>query len=202
MSRTVSPRVAILLFTYNQAETAGEALRSCLAQTGEPVEIVASDDASSDETYAILQREAAAYVGPHRVRVQRNAATLGIPGHYNRLVDQTTSELLVTAAGDDISAPDRVARLLQAWDSTGRKADLVSSHVTDLAADGTVHGVLQVDDLGSLRRIDDWSGAAPRCHRCGARVHAPRCGASGLSMRRSTTKTRSWCFAPSHRAAR
>jgi glycosyltransferase involved in cell wall biosynthesis len=157
-----SPRASLLLIAFNQEETVGEALRSCLAQVSERLDIVCSDDASSDGTYAVLQRIAAEYSGPHVVTVRRNAVNLGIGGHYNELVDQTTTDLLITAAGDDISEPDRVARLLAAWDASGRRADLVSSHVADMAADGTLHGVLKVADLAAYRSVADWIAKRPR----------------------------------------
>jgi glycosyltransferase involved in cell wall biosynthesis len=161
MSQTPSLRASILLLAYHQEDTAGAALRSCLAQRGEALDIVASDDASTDDTYRVLAEEAARYRGPHRVTVRRNDATLGIAGHYNDLLARTSSELLITAAGDDISEPDRVARLLQAWDSGGQRADLIASHVTDMSRDGTTRGVLRVDDLASYRRIGDWIRRRP-----------------------------------------
>ena len=86
-------RASILLLAYHQEDTAGAALRSCLAQRGEALDIVASDDASTDDTYRVLAEEAARYRGPHRVTVRRNDATLGIAGHYNDLLARTSSEL-------------------------------------------------------------------------------------------------------------
>jgi hypothetical protein len=72
---------------------------------------------------------------------------VGIGEHYNQLVRQASGELLVTAAGDDIRTPDRVRRLVQAWDATDRRADLIASHLTDLDHQGNQHGTLRVDDL-------------------------------------------------------
>ena len=149
-------RASILLVAFNQEDTVGEALLGCLAQVCEPLEIVCSDDASSDRTHAVLRRIAAGYSGPHAVSVRRNPTNLGIAGHYNHLVDRTSTDLLITAAGDDVSEPDRAARLLAAWDATSQRADVVSSHVTDMAADGTLHGVLKVADLASYGGVADW----------------------------------------------
>ena len=161
MSQTPSPRASLLLLAYNQEETVGEALRSCLDQRCEPLDIVCSDDASADSTHRVLQQEAARYRGPHRVVVRRNDSTLGIAGHYNELIAHTAGELLITAAGDDISEPDRVARLLQAWDSGGQKADLLSSHVSDMSGEGMVKGVLRVDDLAPYASVGDWIRRRP-----------------------------------------
>jgi len=151
-----APRASLLLLAYNQERYAEEAARSCLAQDSEPLEIVFSDDASSDRTHDILSSVAAGYRGPHRVVVRRNETNLGITGHYNRLVEASSGELLITAAADDTSHPDRAARLLAAWDATGGRADLISSHLVDVDAEGAEHGVLKVDDLAAHGGVDGW----------------------------------------------
>ena len=133
-----TPRISLLLLACNQQATARAAALSCLAQVGEPLEIVLSDDASSDATFAELQAAARHYSGPHQVRVRRNPANLGIGAHYNRLLAETSGALLVTAAGDDFSVPQRVQCLAAAWDESGQRADLIASHFIDMAADGTL----------------------------------------------------------------
>lgn len=160
-SDTTSPRVSLLLLGYNQQRFIEEAALACLAQRSEPIDIVFSDDASTDSTFAVLQSVAAAYRGPHAVLVRRNETNLGIADHYNRLLEVAHGDLLVSAAGDDVSQPDRVARLLQAWDATGGAADLVASHVVDIDAEGVAHGVLRIDDLARWRGVADWARGRP-----------------------------------------
>ena len=153
-------RVSVLLLACNQAATVRSAAESILAQTGAPLEIVFSDDASSDDSFAILESVAAGYRGPHRVRARRNAINLGIGAHYNCLLQETSGELLVTAAGDDFSEPHRVERLVAAWDASGRRADLVASHYVDMAADGACGGTVEIDDLGALT-LAGWIARRP-----------------------------------------
>ena len=156
-----APRASLLLLAYNQERYVEEAARSCLAQESEPLEIVFSDDASSDRTHDILRSVAAGYRGPHRVVVRRNEANLGITGHYNRLIEASCGELLITAAADDSSHRDRAAQLLAAWDATGGRADLISSHLVDVDAEGGEHGVLKVDDLAASGGIGGWLRRRP-----------------------------------------
>lgn len=158
---TPIPRITLLLFAFNQAAVVGDAVRACFAQTGEPLEIVLSDDASTDGTYAQLQRLAAGYVGPHHVRVRRNAVNLGVGAHYNAAVADCCGQLIVTAAGDDISLPHRVRTLAAAWDATGQQADLLASHLIDMDVQGMDVGVLRVDDLANWRTPDDWVHKRP-----------------------------------------
>ena len=160
-SCATAPRATLLLLAYNQERYVADAARSCCAQEGEALQIVLSDDASHDGTHAILESVAAAYDGPHRVVVRRNERNLGIAAHYNRLIDETCGELLITAAGDDVSSPDRAARLLAAWDATDRRADLITSHVFDVDSDGVDHGVLRVADLAALGGIEGWCRRRP-----------------------------------------
>ena len=75
------PLVSILLITYRQPDTIGAALRGALAQTYEPLEIIASDDASGDGTWEAMCAAAQGYAGPHRLRLNRNEANLGIGAH-------------------------------------------------------------------------------------------------------------------------
>jgi GT2 family glycosyltransferase len=157
----VPPRASLLLLAYNQAATVQEAALACLAQDCEPLEIVFSDDASGDDTFAILQDVAARYHGPHRVQVRRNERNLGIGAHYNALMEVASGELLITAAGDDVSLRQRVARLLLAWDATQGRADLVASHVFDVDDQGRARGVLRIDDLSRWRSVADWARQRP-----------------------------------------
>jgi hypothetical protein len=154
-------RACVILLAYNQQATVESAIASVLGQQCEPLEIVLSDDASGDGTFALLQAAAERYVGPHHVRARRNEVNLGIGEHYNQLLRETRAPLLVTAAGDDISTPDRVARLLQAWDANGCRADLIASHLIDLDDEGRLHEQIRVDDLAPYRGVEDWAAGRP-----------------------------------------
>ena len=156
-----SHRACVLLLAYNQQETIESAIDSVLEQQCEPIEIVLSDDASSDCSFELMQAAAERYRGPHSVSARRNATNLGIGQHYNQLVRATRAPLLVTAAGDDTSTPDRVLRLLQAWDANGQRADLIASHLIDLDHEGRRHDVIRVEDLAAYRGVDDWARQRP-----------------------------------------
>jgi glycosyltransferase involved in cell wall biosynthesis len=156
-----APRISVVLLSYNQESMVERAALACLALQGGPYEMVFSDDASTDASFDKLQAIAAAYRGPHRVSVRRNPVNVGIGEHYNQLLLATQGELIVTAAGDDVSVPQRVTRLAAAWEATGRKADLIASHVVDMDDQGGLHEVIRVDDLGAYRCLDDWLARRP-----------------------------------------
>lgn len=147
----------VFLLTYNQQDTVEAAAISCLHQTCEPIEIIFSDDCSRDGTLAKLHSVAAQYQGPHRVRVRQNPHNLGIAQHYNQAVNEASAELIVVAAGDDLSAPNRVARILDAWRASQGRINLIASYATDMSKTGEPLGLIQT---GHLER---WPDAATWC---------------------------------------
>ncbi|MEY4908390.1 MAG: hypothetical protein RL260_2108 [Pseudomonadota bacterium] len=156
-----APRITLVVFGYRQSRTIEEAVRSALAQVCEPIEILLSDDASPDDTLVRMQALAAAYQGPHQVTVRCNPRNLGINGHFNEVTRVARGELLVMMAGDDLSLPDRVAQVAQAWDASGQRLDLIACHLHDMGANGEDHGVLRVDDLSQWHSVQDWARRRP-----------------------------------------
>jgi len=105
-----APIATFALFAYNQEKFIREAVEGAFAQTYEPLEIILSDDCSADDTFAIMQEMAAAYRGPHRVRAVRTPHNLGLVQHVLLRGREAAGEVVVLAAGDDISLPERVSR--------------------------------------------------------------------------------------------
>ena len=132
---TASPRITVIVMTYNQQDLVGEAIAAALAQDCEPIEILISDDRSSDGTWDAIGRATAGYAGPHRVTLNRNAVNLGITAHLNRCVELAAGDILIGAAGDDVSAPDRVRRIAETFDAGAPL--LVHSRVEAISDDPT-----------------------------------------------------------------
>jgi glycosyltransferase involved in cell wall biosynthesis len=107
------PLVTFALFAYNQEHFIREAVEGAFAQTYEPLEIVLSDDHSGDRTFEIMQEMAAAYRGPHQVRVIRNPMNMGVIPHVLARGREAKGEIVVMAAGDDISEAHRVGALVK-----------------------------------------------------------------------------------------
>lgn len=98
--------------TYNQASFVRDAVSSALQQECEPLEILISDDASTDTTFDVIQTVTKEYRGPHRITLNRNARNLGLIGHLNKCIELSKAELFIGAAGDDISLPNRAEKIL------------------------------------------------------------------------------------------
>ena len=152
----------MLLISYRQAGTVGAAIAGALAQTYQPLEILVSDDASGDGTWAAIQAAVAGYAGPHRLVLNRNPVNLGIGAHLSKLVALSRGELLFVTAGDDVSLPQRCARTVAAWLAQGRRPDLIASALVDIDAGGAGHGLIQPADLARWRSAADWAACRPQ----------------------------------------
>ncbi len=155
------PWVSMLLIAYRQPLTVAAAIAGALAQTYSPLEIVISDDASGDGTWAAIEQAVAGYSGPHRLVLNRNPANLGIGAHLSNLVGVSKGELLFVTAGDDVSLPQRCERTVQAWLTHGQRPDLIASALVDIDEQGSTQGSLQPSDLGSYRSAADWIARPP-----------------------------------------
>ena len=108
--------VSAILLSHNCEGFIADALRSVLAQDCAPMEIIVSDDASGDGTFAAIQREIDRYAGPHHVSLRRRGSNSGSKSrHLNDVFPLTSGRYLVSFDGDDVSDPKRVSRILQAF---------------------------------------------------------------------------------------
>jgi glycosyltransferase involved in cell wall biosynthesis len=156
----LKPKASILLLTYNQESLVRNAALSCLNQDYESVEIIFSDDHSTDGTFAILKEIAQSYTGPHEIKVRQNSKNSGIGPHYNQAIAASSGDIIITAAGDDISEPTRVSQLVEAWESAGRKPDLISSHFTIIDSSGKKWDRVETHDLGRAS-LSSWTEGHP-----------------------------------------
>ncbi len=138
MNEINRPLVTFALFAYNQEEFILEAVKAALAQDYEPLEIIFSDDCSTDNTFAIIQDAVRNYTGPHNIIINKNKVNLGSRGlgaHVNKILEIWSGDLLVFAAGDDISMPHRTKTLVNAWIKAGRPDGSIHSAVEKLTSD-------------------------------------------------------------------
>jgi GT2 family glycosyltransferase len=103
----VSELVSILVPVYNCEAWVDAAIGSALAQTWQPLEVIALDDASTDGSWQKLQKWAP------RVRLERAARNGGQNVSRNRLTASARGEWLLYLDADDELAPDAVAEKMR-----------------------------------------------------------------------------------------
>ena len=121
------PLLTFALFAYNQEKFIADAVQGALSQSYSPLEIILSDDCSSDRTFEIMQAMVSKYNGTNKVIVRQNERNLGLIGHINRVMELVQGELIVVAAGDDVSLPERTERLYKKYIDADGKAICIFS---------------------------------------------------------------------------
>lgn len=151
----MQPLVSFILFAFNQEQYVRAAVSGALAQTYEPLEIILSDDCSSDQTFAIMQEMAAAYTGPHRVILRRSPENSGFASHVNAAAHQATGRLVILAAGDDVSHPQRTGAIVARWLTAGGGTATLCSDFEAIDPDG-----LPTSSEAATRNLPDLLAAA------------------------------------------
>jgi len=108
---TRRPMVSVVLPCFNAERFLPAALESLLCQTHCELEILALDDGSSDATPRILADYAAR---DGRICVLRTATNQGLIGTLNRGVAEAGGEFIARMDADDVSAPRRIERQVDA----------------------------------------------------------------------------------------
>ena len=121
---TTSPLISVLIPTYNRAIFFQKALESARAQDYPHLEIVVSDNASTDETPGLKNQ----YASDSRVRWFRNEENVGLAGNWRKLVyDHARGDYAKILADDDFLANPQ--HLSQA-------AELITRHGLDVVFAG------------------------------------------------------------------
>jgi glycosyltransferase involved in cell wall biosynthesis len=114
---SAAPRVGIGMPVYNAQRYLREAIESALAQTMGDLELVISDNASTDATQDICRGYASR---DPRVRYVRNETNLGVVANFNLAFTRTRAPYFKWAAYDDLHAPDYLERCLPVLDDDPR----------------------------------------------------------------------------------
>ncbi|MGP5074714.1 glycosyltransferase family 2 protein [Psychrobacter celer] len=134
-----APKVTVFLFAYNQERFIEAACRSVLTQDyDKPMQIVFSDDCSQDDTFAIMTAIAEGYEGIHTLSLNRNSKNLGLINHVNLSYKLSTGDLIIAAAGDDISSPNRVTENVKAFRLSEKLPMSLYSAVYEMSESGEV----------------------------------------------------------------
>jgi glycosyltransferase involved in cell wall biosynthesis len=150
----MAPAVSIVVPTYNRAATLERAVRSALEQTHADLEVVVSDNASTDGTAALLQRLAAA---DPRVRVVRHAANHGMVANIAGAASLARGDHVMLLADDDWLAPRCVEAALAALRARPGAAGAVAA-VTYVRDGATVAagGLRAIEARAGARRVWDY----------------------------------------------
>ena len=103
------PLVSIGIPTYNRSESLRRAIQSALAQDHPALEVVVSDDASTDGTEAVLRDMAS---GEPRLRCLRQPRNVGHALNFQTVLDAARGEYFMWLTDDDWLDPSYVSHCL------------------------------------------------------------------------------------------
>jgi len=98
--------VSVCMITYNHAPYIEQAIRSVMAQQGDfTLELIVSDDASTDGTPGIIARLAAEY--PEVMLPLRNGPNVGMMRNFIRALNACSGDYVALLEGDDYWCDDQ-----------------------------------------------------------------------------------------------
>ncbi len=147
------PAISIIMANYNGAGSVAAAVRSVLRQTETSIELIFSDDGSSDTSLA--EAKAAAAGDPRFVAINGGPRS-GPAATRNRAIAAARGRWLAVVDSDDFIHPDRLERVVRAAEADG--ADIAADDMLVFYDDAPAapHPMLK----GPLTRAPAWISAA------------------------------------------
>jgi len=122
--------ITFCVFAYNQADYIEDAIIGALNQNYSPLEIILSDDCSTDKTFSIMEKMVTNYKGKHKLILNKNIKNLGTCLHLNKVFQLANGELFILANGDDISEYNRTQEVFESYIKSDKKARSFLSNYT------------------------------------------------------------------------
>ena len=109
------PHVTLALVSYNSVDYIEEATVSVLNQDYPEIELLLSDDGSTDSTFQRMFATARKLGAGRPLKISRRVPNLGLASHVNEIFSQASGDIIIFAAGDDVSLPHRVRETIKAF---------------------------------------------------------------------------------------
>lgn len=117
MSTIISSHVTVVVITYNSSRYVLDTLESIKEQDYSNIELIVSDDCSTDDTFKIcrewVDKNISRFCRAIVVKTEKNG---GICVNYNRGLKEVTGKWVKYIAGDDILMPNCISTFVSALD--------------------------------------------------------------------------------------
>ncbi|MGA1847656.1 glycosyltransferase family 2 protein [Deferribacter abyssi] len=121
------PKVSIIIPTYNRAKYLVQAIESALAQDYPNLEVVVSDNCSTDETQTVVKN----FLNDKRFKYFRNEKNLGMVGNWRKaLYEYITGEWAIILSDDDYFIDNQY--ISKAIDLINENRDIVIVHANQI----------------------------------------------------------------------
>jgi glycosyltransferase involved in cell wall biosynthesis len=147
-----SPKVSIIVATYNQEMVIKETLESIEKQTYKNIEVIISDDGSTDKTREFLSNFVK---NKDNYFLHFQEKNIGITDNYNFLADKATGDYVSIFSGDDVMCAEKVESQVNLLEENPL-ASFCHHAVFDLDAESKkVRGVITHQYLNNITTIHD-----------------------------------------------
>ena len=101
-----APRITVAITSYNYAQYIANTVSSVLGQDMAQIEVLIVDDASTDDTDAVI----APFLADPRVRYIKNPANIGVTQNHNRALALARGANIIFVSSDDMLLPGHLRR--------------------------------------------------------------------------------------------
>ncbi|QNN53168.1 glycosyltransferase family 2 protein [Nocardioides mesophilus] len=165
----MTPRVSVVVPTYNNADHIAATMRSILQQSFADFELIVSDHASTDGTWELLQQ----FSHDPRIHLERISSGGGAERNWNHVSSMASAPLLKLVCGDDLLDPECLVLQVQAVDRGGAGVVMVAGRRDIVDARGAV--VTRARGLPRMKGRVSGSDAVRRTIRSGTNVFGEPC---------------------------
>lgn len=130
----MDPLVTIVITSYNYGAHVGDAVRSALTQTHRNLEVLVLDNASTDDSVAVVE----GFAGDPRLRLIVQDQNVGIQRNHNDGLRLARGEYVLLLAADDVLLPTAVEDIL-AYRRAHPDVDMVYASVAVMDRDGKIN---------------------------------------------------------------
>lgn len=104
--KILSPLVSVIMPIHNSGKYLSPALNSVLNQTYKNFELIIVDDASTDNSLAILKDYSKRH--PKRIKLLKNAVNMGVSYSSNKAISKSKGKYIARMDGNDLMFPERL----------------------------------------------------------------------------------------------
>lgn len=159
MNNTSNPLVSVVMITYNSARYVLETLESVKNQTWQNLELIISDDCSTDDTLKIctdwLSENKDRFAATKLITVAQNT---GIPANCNRGLRAMQGNWMKSISGDDILLENCIADNIE-FARNFPEASFIASDVREIDDQGLLirekvinEGIIFLTDFSSVKK--------------------------------------------------
>jgi len=144
----LSVLVSVIVPVYNGELFIKECLDSIISQNFDELEILVSDDASTDNTKFILDE----YLENKKIKIFFQKTNLGITENCNFLLKKATGKYICFFAGDDIMLPNKISKQFLFMESNKNLS--FSYHLVDIFNSDTGKSIAITNHQKSSKTVD------------------------------------------------